>query len=369
MGLLLGACSSESQNAGKQNAAPPPTVVVEQARLEDVTDQLEFTGRIEAIDKVLLRARVQGYLKKRDFEEGAEVSKGQVLFEVEQDTYLIAVAQAEANLVNAKAGLTLAQETFQRTADLAKRNVSSKASLDTAQAQLAQAQATVQAREADLQTSKLNLSYTRITAPIDGRVGRTSYSIGNLVGPDSNPLVTIVGQDPVYVTFPVPQKVLLDVRKAGRGRNSVFVKLKLADGSDYDQTGEVRFAEVQATSSTDSVIVRASIPNPKRLLVDQQLVRVRVVRKDPEKKLVVSQSALLLDQQGAYVLAVGADNKVAIKRITTGEQRGPLIVVNTGLTDGDRVIVNGHQKVRPGALVAPITAEAPDQAGKVGLRK
>lgn len=343
--------------------------MVEKARYEDLNEQVEFTGRIEAIDKVLLRARVQGFLKKRNFEEGAEVHKGQVLFEIEQDTYKIAVAQVEANLANAKAALRLAQETYERTSDLASRNVSSRATLDTARSQLAQAQAGVQAQEAALQAAHLNLSYTQIEAPMEGRVGRTSYSIGNLVGPDSSPLVTIVAQDPMYVTFPVPQKLLLEMRKSGRGPDSVTVELRLADGSVYDQQGEIRFEEVQATASTNSVPVRASIANPKRLLVDQQLVNVRVIRKKPDKKLVISQSALLLDQQGAYVLAVGPENKVELKRIVAGEQRGPLLVVNSGLAVDDRVIVSGHQKVRPGVVVAPKVAGSADKPSAIQARK
>lgn len=356
---ILAGCDSDAPAPDKR-AAIPPAVIVESVQLKDLTEERTFTGRIEAIDKVQIRARVQGFLNKREFEEGAEIEKGRLLFEIEREPYEITVTQAEANLSNAQAALTLAQQTYDRTATLAKRDTVSKASLDTARAELTQAQAAVKAQEAALQAAKLNLSYTRITAPIDGRVGRTAYSIGNLVGPDSGPLVTLVAQDPMYVTFPVPQKLLLEVRKEGQGPDSVTVQLRLADGTTYDQQGRIRFAEVEATSSTDSVMVRASIANPDRLLVDQQLVNVSVVRKQPEKRLVVSQSAMLLDQQGPYVLAVGDDNMVTIKRITTGEQRGPLIVVTSGLKEVERVIVSGHQKVRPGVLVAPSQASNPD---------
>ncbi|MCB1520987.1 MAG: efflux RND transporter periplasmic adaptor subunit [Hyphomicrobiaceae bacterium] len=354
--ILLAGCSQEQPS--KTDRSPPPAVVVDAARLVDLATEQVYTGRIEAIDKVQIRARVQGYLKARLFDEGAEVKKGELLFEIEADPFTIAVQQAEANLTNAKAGLTLAEQTFERTQELASRGTSSKASLDTAQSGLAQAQANVKAREADLQTAKLNLGYTQITTPMDGRVGRSTYSVGNLVGPDSGSLVTVVAQDPMYVSFPVPQRVLLDVRKAGRGPDSVVVKLRMADGSLYDQDGKIEFVDVQATASTDSVTVRASIANPRRLLVDQQLVNVLVIRKKPEQKLVVSQSALLLDQQGAYVLALDAENVVAIRRITTGEQRRGMMVIDSGLNAGDRVIVSGHQKARPGAPVSPQAADA-----------
>ncbi len=357
---LTGCGPDSSQNS--QQTPPPPSVVVESASMQDMTQQRTFTGRIEAIDTVQIRARVQGYLNKREFEEGAEVKKGQLLFEIERDSFEIAVREAEASLASAKAALTLAQQTFNRNNKLVKQKSLSKASLDDAQSALLQAKATVQVREAELSNAKLNLGYTRIMAPMDGGVGRTAYSVGNLVGPDSNSLVSLVAQDPMYVSFPVPQWLLIEVRKAGRDSDGVFVKLQLPDGSTYDQQGQIRFAEVQGNSTTDSVTVRASIANPDRLLVDQQLVQVSVVRKEPEEKLVISQSALLLDQQGTYVLAVD-DDTVQIKRIATGEQQGPLIVVESGLTIDDKVIISGHQKARPGAKVTPQMAEG--DSGKI----
>ncbi|MEX2614848.1 MAG: efflux RND transporter periplasmic adaptor subunit [Alphaproteobacteria bacterium] len=349
--FLLTGCDSDAP-APQGQAESPPAVIVEAVQLKDVTEERSFTGRIEAIEKVQIRARVQGFLKKRAFEEGAEIDKGQLLFEIEREPYEVAVDQAEANLANAQAALTLARQNYDRTSALARSNTASRAALDTAQTQLSQAQAAVQAQQAALRSAQLDLGYTRIAAPIDGRVGRAAYSVGNLVSIDSNPLVTLVAQDPMYVTFPVPQWLLLEVRKEGRGPDSVFVKLRLADGTIYDQEGQIQFVDVESTSSTDSVMVRASIANPDRLLVDQQLVTVMVVTKQPERRLVVSQSAILLDQQGPYVLGVDGDSKATIRRIAVGEQRGPLIVVKSGLAEGDRVVVSGHQKVRPGMTVA-----------------
>ena len=357
--LLLAGCDSDSA-APQGQAESPPAVIVEAVQLKDVTEERSFTGRIEAIEKVQIRARVQGFLKERAFEEGAEITKGQLLFEIEREPYEIAVAQAEATLANAQAALTLAKQTYDRTSSLARSNTASRAALDTAQTQLSQAQAAVQAQQAALKSAQLSLGYTRITAPLDGRVGRAAYSVGNLVSIDSNPLVTLVAQDPMYVTFPVPQWLLLEVRKEGRGPDSVIVKLRLADGAVYDQEGQIEFVDVESTSSTDSVMVRASIPNPRHLLVDQQLVTVKVVTKQPERRLVVSQSAILLDQQGPYVLGVDGDSKVAIQRIEVGEQRGPLIEVKSGLAEGDSVIVSGHQKVRPGVTVTTSQASNPD---------
>lgn len=361
--LALTGCDSGPQQ-GQARSAPPPAVVVEPVRFEDITEQRTFTGRIEAIDKVQIRARVQGVLTEQAFKEGAEVKKGQVLFRIEREPYEIAVTQAEANLANADAALRLAKVNYDRALELKKRKVGTQATLDTARSTLVQTQATVKSRQAELRTAKLNLGYTTIEAPIDGRVGRAAYSVGNFVNASSNPLITLVAQDPMYVAFPVPQQILLEVRKAGQGPNSVVVRLRLADGSRYAQVGQIAFSAVQATSSTDTVLVRARIPNPERILVDQQLVNVLVVSKEPEKKLVISQSAMLIDQQGPYVLAVAGDNKVSIKRIKTGPQRGGQIIVTAGLKAGEKVIVSGHQKVRPGQQVSPSQADAATGTGK-----
>lgn len=351
--LLLAGCGDKTPKT--QASPPPPSVVTETAALQDLAEERAFTGRVEAMDKVQIRARVQGYLKARRFEEGASVRQGDLLFEIEREPFELAVSQAEANLASANAGQTLAQQTYDRTDELAGRGTSSKSTLDSARSALLQAQASVKARQSELETAKLSLGYTRITAPMDGRVGRSAYSVGNLVGPDSGQLLLLVKQDPVYVTFPVPHWLLLQVRKEGPAASRFYIKVKLADGTLFEPQGQIAFADVQGTASTDSVTVRATIANPQGLLVDQQLVNVYVIRKEPERKLVVSQSALLLDQQGPYVLAVDEANKVSIRRIATGEQRGPSIVIESGLAAGDRVIVSGHQKARPGGVVSPQT--------------
>lgn len=336
-----------------QAGAPPPSVIVESVRQRDAVDESSYIGRVQAIDKVTIRARIDGFLANRGFEEGKEVTKDQILFTLEKGPYEAALDLAKANLANAVAAQELAQATYDRTKPLAERGTSSQATLDDAIAKLAQARASVQAQEAAVKQSELNLGYTDIRAPMDGRTGRATYSVGEYVGPSSNPLVTIVRQDPMYVAFPVPQRVLLEVRREGKTPDSVLVRLKLPDGSAYEHDGAITFAEVEGNAGTDTITVRAKFPNPERLLVDQQIVGVSVLSKKPEMRLMMSQAALLLDQQGAYVLLVTPDDKVETRRIETGEQRGPLIVVKSGLKEGDRVITSGQQKVRPGITVAP----------------
>lgn len=331
--------------------APPPSVIVQTVRLRDAIDQSSYIGRVQAIDKVNIRARVDGFIASRGFDEGHEVKSGQILFTLDKAPYEAALSLAEANLASATAAMELAQATYNRTKPLADRGTSSQASLDNARSTLAQATASVQANQATVKQAQLNLSYTEIRAPMDSQAGRATYSVGEYIGPSSNPLVTLVRQDPMYVAFPVPQRVLLSVRREGRTADSVLVRLRLSDGSTYSHDGSIKFAEVEGNAGTDTITVRAEFPNPDRLLVDQQIVGVNVMSKKPEMKLMMSQAALLLDQQGAYVLLVTPESKIESRRIEVGEQRGPLIVVEKGLAEGDRVVTSGQQKVRPGITV------------------
>jgi membrane fusion protein (multidrug efflux system) len=332
---------------------PPPSVIVESVASRDVADRQSFIGRVQAIDKVAIRARVDGFINRRGFEDGAEVATGQVLFELEKAPYEAAVALAEANLANAKATLQLAKATEDRVAPLAQRGTASQATLDEARAKLAQGQADVRAQEANLKKAQLDLDYATIRSPMDGRAGGAAFAVGEYVSATSNPLVTIVRQDPMYIAFPVPQRTLLEVRREGIRSDSVTVRLRLSDGSDYEHEGVIKFAEVESNAGTDTVTVRAQIPNPRNFLVDQQLVNVTVMSKAPDRRLLMSQSAVLLDQTGAHVLAVTPEKKIELRRVELGGQRGPNIIVLSGLEEGDRVVVSGHQKVRPGMTVEP----------------
>ncbi len=360
---LQGTCGAVSQ-AGQPAAGAPaaaakpplPSVIVETIQEVDVSASRTFTGRIEAMEKVGLRARVDGFLQPRKFEEGALVKKGDVLFEIDPASYQVNVTLAEANLANAEAARALAQITLDRQQELYARNSGaiSKQQIDQSSASLKQADAVVKARQSDLDNAKLMLGYTTITAPFDGKVGRATYSTGEYVGPSSQPLVSIVQQDPVYVSFPLPQAVLLESIKDGRDKSDYFLQITLADGSIYPEKGKIEFADVSASASTDSVTVRARISNPNGYLIDQQIVQVAVVSKEAEKRLLMPQSALLLDQQGSFTLTVGADGKVGIARLKLGAQRGSSMIVEDGLKAGDRVVVSGHQKARPGQMVAAV---------------
>lgn len=361
LAICLSVCSVWPKEARSQTPGanqPPPSVIVDAVHNQEISPQQTFTGRVQAIDKVTIKARVSGFIKSRGFEEGAEVKAGQILFELEREPYEAAVELAKANLASAQAGQALAQATYDRIKPLTDKGTTSQATLDDADAKLSQAKAAVEAEKANLTKAQLDLNYTVIRSPMDGRTGRATYAVGEYVTPSSNPLVTVVRQDPMYVAFAVPQRVLLHARREGFNSDNVIVRLTLPDGSIYKHDGSISFAEVEGNAGTDTVTIRASIPNPERLLVDQQLLGVSVISKTAEKKLVMSQSAVLLDQEGAYVLVVNKDNKVEMRRVELGEQVSPNVIINKGLEEGDRVIVSGHLKARPGSLVEPHLAKA-----------
>lgn len=340
-----------------QAGPPPPTVSVETVQYSDLKGSATFSGRVEAINKIELRVRVEGLITARDFEEGAEVKKGQVLFQIERRAYEIAVAQAEANLAASQAALSAADQLYKRTQDLEARQISTEASLDNATASLAQAKAKVSLDQANLEQAKLNLSYTLIVAEMDGRIGRAAHAVGDLVSPSSSPLATLVSQDPVYVAFAVPRPMLARLLKQQDGTYGAEVELTSGEGDGAPPyKGKIAFVDVEANAATDTVVVRATIPNPGRELIPQQLVDATIVEKAPSKSLVISQSALLLDQLGSYVLTLDKNNKVEIRRFETGPQYGSMITVKSGLAEGDRVIVGGHLRAQPGMIVTPEAA-------------
>ncbi|MCW5698642.1 MAG: efflux RND transporter periplasmic adaptor subunit [Rhodospirillales bacterium] len=351
---LTTACEQQPQQ--QANAAPPPAVTVAKVGYEEITSATGFVGRIEAVDKVELRARVVGFLEKQLFEEGGHVNKGDLLFQIQQSEFQATadeskaeVASAEANKANTAAQLKRYEILFQ------KKDVSA-ADVDRLRAEDLTAGANILKAKAALEKAELDLAYTEIRAPISGRIGRATFTVGNLVGPESGVLATIVSQDPIYVTFPVSQRILLDVQKQAQSKDkstkdNVIVRLTLADGSAYPHQGKIDFADIQISQSTDTLAVRGSLPNPDGLLVDGQFATVSVEGDAPKKALVVPRVALQADQAGAFVLVVSGENKAEIRRIKMGDSQEGNIVVENGLKEGERVIVEGAQKVRPGQVV------------------
>lgn len=358
---VVGSWSAVAQPIG--GGAPPPAVTVVKLERREVTPVTTFTGRIEAVDKVDLRARVEGFVEEIRFEEGADVGVGQLLFVMEKGPYEAKVKESRAAILAAQGSLKLADLEVDRQTVLVQRQAVAQAKLDEAVAKQAQAKGALLANQAALEKAELDLSYTDIKSPIAGRIGRASVSVGDLVGPASPPLATVVSQDPIYVVFPVSVRQLLEVRRksaeSGNDPRAVSVRLRLADSSIYDQTGILDFIDVEVDPGTDTITVRAELPNPRRVLVDGALVTVLVETAQPVSALLVPQSAVQFDQAGRYVLVADADNKVQIRRIRPGPAFGALYAVEEGLTEGDRVITDGIQKVRPGIVVAPTEAPLP----------
>jgi membrane fusion protein (multidrug efflux system) len=343
-----------SSGIAAAQSAPPPAVSVTPVVSRQVTETGDYIGRITAIDKVDIVARVPGFIEERNFTEGQQVKKGDLLFRIEQATYKAAVEQARATLAKAKATEVNAKLQFERGKELVRNQNIPQATLDQRAADEAAAQASVMEAQAALERAEINLGYTEIRSPIDGRIGLAIFTKGNLVQPSSGKLATIVSQDPIYVIFQVTQRNILDYRRrvAESDKNThVTIHIKQANGRIYPHPGLSNFLDVQVDPTTDTVAVRAKVPNPEGLLIPGGMVGVTVERGAPRSALTIPQSAVQLDQAGRYVLVVDAAKKVEQRRITTGVEQGRDVVVTNGLKEGEQVIVEGIQKVRPGQVV------------------
>jgi len=336
--------------------APPPAVSVTPVVSHEITATGDFIGHITAVNKVDIVARVAGFIEERNFTEGQLVKTGDLLFRIERDTYQAAVDQQQANLARAKATQTNARLQLQRGQELVRGNNIPQSTVDQRAADEQAAAADVLQAQALLEQAVINLRYTEIRSPIDGRIGLANFTVGNLVTPTSGTLATIVSLDPIYVTFQASERDVLDykrrVAESADKYPHVAVHIKLPNGSEYPLPGLSNFLDTQVDSNTDTVTVRAEVPNPDGILVPGGIVGVTVDRGKPQPSLVVPQSAVQLDQAGRYVLVVDDAKKVELRRVTTGAEQGRLIVVTAGLKEGELVIIEGIQKVRPGQVVS-----------------
>jgi len=342
--------------AATAQGAPPPAVTVTPVVSREVTATGDFIGRVVAIDKVDVVARVSGFINERNFSEGQQVKTGDLLFSIEPDTYKAAVDQQNANLAKAKATEVNANLQLQRGQDLVRNQNIPQSEVDQRAANAQAAHADVMQAQALLEQARINLGYTEIRSPVDGRIGLANFTVGNLVSPSSGPLATIVSQDPIYVTFQASEADVIEYKHriaASADKNPhVTIHIKLPDGTVYPHPGRTNLLDVQVQPDTDTVLVRAQLPNPEGMLIPGGIVGVITERGAPQASLIVPQSAVQLDQAGRYVMVVGADKKVEQRRITTGVEQGRDIVVSQGLKQGELVIVEGIQKVHPGQVVA-----------------
>ena len=353
--------------------APPPAVGVVKVERRPVIDTNEFVGRIQAIDRVDLVARVTAFLEERLFVEGTEVEKGALLYKLERGPFEADVQAKAAAVAQAQALLRNASQTLGRASSLLSTPAGQQSNVDSAVAQQGSQAAQVAQAQAQLRASQINLDYTEIRAPVAGRITRTAITVGNVVSPSAGTLATIVSQDPMYVVFPISVATAITLRNRYADKGgvaAVVVKVRLQDGTVFSQTGHVDYVDPTVSTNTDTLTIRASIPNPRlpgtkpgdagdRGLVDGEFVSAIVEAVEPTESLVIPRVAVLEDQQGSYVFLVGADNKAVQRRVTLGQSSVDTTVVADGLDQGDTIIADGIQKVRPNMVVNPGPMAAP----------
>lgn len=366
-GLLIAAALSLGTMTQAQEASAPPKVTIAAAYSEELIREATFVGRGEAAAKTDLVARVTGIITDILVKDGASVAEGDVIFQIEPDSYIADVAAKQAAVKRAQANLDLAEIELARKAELLRRETIAESELDIARANAAVATADLATAEASLTEAELNLGRTKITAPFDGRVGRLNVSRGALVGPSTGSLATLVQETPVYITFSLSEPQLLGVlarlnkgvdELASNGSSpNVFVRLP--DGSTLDEVGKIVFLDNRINPETGTISLRAEFENSHRMLLDGAFVSVVIEALEPTLSIMVPQNAIQRDQRGDFVLVVTDLQLVEQRYVVLGPQEGAAVVVNEGLREGETVIVEGLQRVRPGASVNAVLASVP----------
>ncbi len=351
----------------------PPSVGVVRAKQTAITETSDFVGRVQSIDRVALTARVTAFLDQRLFVEGSEVKQGDLLYRLERGPFEAIVQQQQAAVLDTSARLANASIQLSRAQSLLNTPAGQRSNVDDAVANQRSLAAQVQSAEAQLRQAQINLDYTEIHAPVSGKITRTNITTGNVVSPSSGPLATIFSQDPMYVLFPVASRVQADLQKKYAdqgGMSAVVVRLRLPNGTMYGQEGKIDYVEPTVSATTDTILLRARMPNPpirssgsgqtvERTLVDGAFVTVIVEGMQPVMALGIPRRAVLSDQQGDYVYVIGEDKKAEQRRIQLGQSTPTTAVIVNGLKEGEMVIADGIQRVRPGIEVNPGPASPP----------
>jgi RND family efflux transporter MFP subunit len=346
---------------------PPPLVTVALITEQDVNPPTEYVGHVEAVQSVDLRARIEGFLEKVNFREGSDVHAGDLLYIIEQAPYQARVDADKASLAQTEAILTKARQYLHRAQTVRSGGISAT-DLDNAVAEGLRAKAQLEQAKANLQIARINLGYTSITSPINGRIGRTAFTRGSLVNPGSGPLARIVQIDPIRVVFSISENDLITIKMAlkdaakDKKRPILVPRIKLPGGQLFKTAGQIDFVDNTVDPGTGTIAVWALFNNPDSMLLPGQYVTVLVARSQPKLMTMVPQSAVLEDHNGRYVLVVNDQNRVDMRRVRTGPVVGVNWAVESGLAVNERVIVEGVQKVRPGQIVK--TAAADKQQGR-----
>lgn len=375
--LALLSLASATPAYAQMGGGGPPAVGVVRVVKQAVTETDEYVGRIQAIDRVDITARVSAFLDERLFKEGTEVKEGDLLYRLERGPFEAAAQQQSAAVAQTSALLQNATIALGRAQALLNTPAGQRSTYDDAKAQQMSQAAQLASAQAQLKMAQINLDYTEIHAPVSGKIGQTRVTPGNVVSPSSGPLVTIVSQDPMYVVFPIAMRSALDLERKYAdqgGLSAVTVKVKLPDGSLYPHEGKIDFVAPSVAQSTDTITLRGRIANPPnrppvagqpvdRPLTDGEFVTVVVSGVEPVQALAIPRTAVLADQQGSYVYVVNGQNIAEQRRILLGQSTPMTAVVTSGLQEGEQVVVDGVQRVRPGQPVSPGPAAPTEPAG------
>lgn len=357
--LVLAAVAGEANN---QDSTPPPKVTIAAAYSEELIREATFIGRGEAAAKTDLVARVSGIITEIVVEDGASVKAGDLILRIEPDSYVAEVAAQTASVRRAEANLELAQIELGRKTELLKRQAIPESEVDIARADELVAEANLEAAQAALTAAQLNLDRTEIRAPFDGRIGRIGVSLGALVSPSTGALATLVQQSPMYVTFSLSEPQLLTVlQQLGKGMEDLVsnaaapdVFVRLPNGSLVDEPGKIVFLDNRINPTTGTISLRAEFENAQRLILDGGFITVVIEAMKPTLSVLIPQNAVQRDQRGDFVLVVTDRQLVEQRYVVLGPQEETAIVVLEGLREGESVIVEGLQRVRPGVEVSAV---------------
>lgn len=371
--IVLAQKSNPAQASAPQGAPPPMPVSVATVTESDTAAWDEFSGRLEAVERVDIRPRIGGVVLAKHFNEGALVAKGDLLLTIDPAPYEADVARAEAQVAAAQARATYTSSEYARARRLWDDRAISQRELDDRQNALREAEANLKAAQAQLQVSRLNLGYTQVRAPVAGRIGKLEVTVGNLVaaGASAPLLTTLVSVHPIYASFDADEKTVARALKGISGYGSsarqalgrIPVQMGTSDVSDTPYTGKLQLIDNQVDARSGTVRVRAVFDNKDGQLMPGQFARIRMGQAQTARTLLVSERAIGTDQNKKYVLVVGADNKTEYREVTLGAPVDGLRTVHSGLRAGERIVVNGLQRVRPGDVVQPQVVPMNARAG------